>query len=54
MDDNMNQLEGWLEKQGVKGLIKGWKRRWFVVKENKLFYYKTKEDVKPTGKDNSS
>ena len=22
------ELQGWLQKQGAKGLFKGWKRRW--------------------------
>lgn len=26
------RTEGWLNKQGEKGLVKSWKRRWFVLK----------------------
>ena len=31
--------EGWLYKQGSEGLML-WKRRWFVLSEFCLFYYK--------------
>ena len=33
--------EGWLYKQGSEGLML-WKRRWFVLSEFCLFYYKGK------------
>lgn len=33
------RLEGWLLKQGEKGVVKGWKRRWFILIGYKLFYY---------------
>jgi hypothetical protein len=32
-------LQGWLHKQGSEGLML-WKRRWFVLSEYCLFYYK--------------
>ncbi|XP_028409734.1 pleckstrin homology domain-containing family H member 2-like [Dendronephthya gigantea] len=37
------QKTGYLSKLG--GRIKNWKRRWFVLSENKLSYYKTENDV---------
>jgi len=34
--------EGWMNKQGGSGLTpKNWRRRWFVLKDNRLYYYKT-------------
>ena len=33
--------EGWLTKQG--GSRKSWKRRWFVLKDSAVYYFKTKE-----------
>lgn len=33
-------LEGYLEKQGANGLVKAWKKRYFVAKGSKLWYYK--------------
>ncbi len=34
--------EGWMNKLGGSGLIpKNWRRRWFVLNESKLYYYKT-------------
>lgn len=30
--------EGWLEKRGEKNTA--WKKRWFVLKNNRLLYYK--------------
>jgi PH domain len=39
--------EGWLTKQG--GSIKTWKRRWFVLKGDTLFYFKTPKDQDVTG-----
>jgi hypothetical protein len=32
-------LQGWLLKRGEKGLVKGWKKRWFIFKSGKLYYY---------------
>ncbi|XP_033105384.1 pleckstrin homology domain-containing family H member 1-like [Anneissia japonica] len=34
---------GWLTKLGVK--VKSWKRRWFVLKNGELRYYKSQNDV---------
>ncbi len=36
------EQEGWMNKQGGSGLTpRNWRRRWFVLKESKLYYYKT-------------
>lgn len=43
-------MEGYLEKQSSED-PKLWKKRWFVMQDSKLFYYKTQNDVteqKPT------
>lgn len=37
-------LNGYLKKQGKKGLVKGWQRRYFRQNGNKLHYYMSKED----------
>jgi len=39
--------EGWLIKQG--GKIKTWKKRWFVLKGDTLYYFKTQKDAEQTG-----
>ncbi|ELR19961.1 PH domain containing protein [Acanthamoeba castellanii str. Neff] len=39
--------EGYLVKQG--GLIRNWKKRWFVLKGNHLFYYPDRTSVEPSG-----
>jgi len=44
---NPADKEGFLTKQG--GSIKTWKRRWFVLKAKKLFYFKTRNDLEATG-----
>ncbi|XP_054264759.1 uncharacterized protein LOC128987765 isoform X5 [Macrosteles quadrilineatus] len=41
-------LQGWLYKQGSEGLML-WKKRWFVLSEYCLFYYKTSEEEKLLG-----
>eukprot|EP01102_Stenamoeba_stenopodia_P011756 TRINITY_DN362_c3_g5_i1.p1 TRINITY_DN362_c3_g5~~TRINITY_DN362_c3_g5_i1.p1 ORF type:complete len:557 (-),score=160.28 TRINITY_DN362_c3_g5_i1:134-1804(-) len=33
-------VEGYLQKQGEKGLVKSWKKRYFVAKGSKMWYYK--------------
>jgi len=32
------ELQGWLHKRNEKGLIKGWKKRYFTLRGTKLFY----------------
>mmetsp|Transcript_44922 Transcript_44922/g.113190 ORF Transcript_44922/g.113190 Transcript_44922/m.113190 type:complete len:331 (-) Transcript_44922:73-1065(-) len=39
--------EGWLTKQGSQR--KNWKRRWHVLVDNFLFYYKTQKEPTPLG-----
>ncbi|KAH3762165.1 hypothetical protein Pelo_5976 [Pelomyxa schiedti] len=39
--------DGWCTKQG--GSIKTWKRRWFVLKEKRLWYFKGRSDTEAMG-----
>jgi len=39
--------EGFLTKQG--GIVKSWRRRWFVLQEGYLYYYKNKGDQEYAG-----
>eukprot|EP01119_Soliformovum_irregulare_P001359 TRINITY_DN1107_c0_g2_i1.p1 TRINITY_DN1107_c0_g2~~TRINITY_DN1107_c0_g2_i1.p1 ORF type:complete len:1152 (-),score=404.61 TRINITY_DN1107_c0_g2_i1:97-3552(-) len=41
------EKKGYLVKQG--GRIKTWKKRWFVISDNCLYYFKTHEDHEPIG-----
>eukprot|EP01137_Pigoraptor_chileana_P023429 Opistho-2@89685 len=41
------EREGWLTKQG--GRQKNWKRRWFRLTNNCLYYFKNPEDTQPIG-----
>ncbi|XP_050545889.1 uncharacterized protein LOC126908080 isoform X2 [Daktulosphaira vitifoliae] len=41
-------LQGWLYKQGSEGLML-WKKRWFVLSEFCLFYYKNDEEERLLG-----
>eukprot|EP01103_Thecamoeba_quadrilineata_P009919 TRINITY_DN202_c0_g1_i1.p1 TRINITY_DN202_c0_g1~~TRINITY_DN202_c0_g1_i1.p1 ORF type:complete len:469 (-),score=84.70 TRINITY_DN202_c0_g1_i1:80-1486(-) len=41
------EKDGFLTKQG--GSIRTWKRRWFVLKDAKLYYFKTAKDTEVTG-----
>lgn len=44
------QKEGFMCKMGGSGLTpKNWRRRWFVLKDKKLYYYKTAFDVSALG-----
>lgn len=36
---------GWLRKQG--GFVKTWHSRWFVLRGDRLHYYKDEEETKP-------
>lgn len=43
-------LEGWMNKLGGSGLTpKNWRKRWFVLKDKRLYYYKTAFDVSAQG-----
>jgi len=42
-DDPLPALEGTLLKLSVKGLIRIWKKRVFVVRKGKLYYYRKSE-----------
>eukprot|EP01102_Stenamoeba_stenopodia_P007656 TRINITY_DN215_c0_g3_i1.p1 TRINITY_DN215_c0_g3~~TRINITY_DN215_c0_g3_i1.p1 ORF type:complete len:222 (-),score=56.97 TRINITY_DN215_c0_g3_i1:170-784(-) len=42
-------LSAWCHKLGVKGLVKTWKRRWLVLKDGSVFYYKAASDKLPKG-----
>lgn len=35
--------QGWLAKQG--GMVKSWKRRWFVLEGKMLYYFKSEDDA---------
>ncbi|XP_074267152.1 pleckstrin homology domain-containing protein 1-like [Silene latifolia] len=39
------EREGWLSKQGE--FLKTWRRRWFVMKQGKLLWFKQPSDVTP-------
>lgn len=45
------KLCGYLSKLGSRGLLKSFKKRWFVFSENncKLYYYRSPEDILPLG-----
>ncbi|KAH3758735.1 hypothetical protein Pelo_9456 [Pelomyxa schiedti] len=38
-------LQGHLYKQGPTGSLRSWKRRWFVMRNNRLFYYESSRDI---------
>lgn len=40
---------GWLTKLGGNALRKTWKRRWFLLRGNSLFYYRQKDNPEPAG-----
>lgn len=39
------ELKGWLFKKGDKGPKKTWKKRWFVLRDSSLAYFKHKVDL---------
>jgi len=43
---NLPKKEGFLKKKGEKGLINLWRDRYFVLRNRKLYYYKSKEEEK--------
>ena len=39
-------IDGWLIKEGGKGIKKNWRKRWFVLTYDKyLYYYKTPQVI---------
>ncbi|KAL6080375.1 Mitochondrial distribution and morphology protein 12, variant 2 [Balamuthia mandrillaris] len=44
-DDEPIKLEGFLLKQGAKGFRKGFKKRWFSLQDNRLYYYVNQGDT---------
>ena len=47
--DNPCTRKGWLHKKGGKLGTKGWDKRWFVLVDDKLSYFKNPGDAKPKG-----
>eukprot|EP01102_Stenamoeba_stenopodia_P010396 TRINITY_DN3125_c0_g1_i2.p1 TRINITY_DN3125_c0_g1~~TRINITY_DN3125_c0_g1_i2.p1 ORF type:complete len:668 (+),score=153.02 TRINITY_DN3125_c0_g1_i2:344-2347(+) len=49
-DPNYPVLKGILYKQGAKGIVRGWKKRWFSLKNNtQIHYYKSAEELQSLG-----
>lgn len=44
---HISDREGWLWKQG--GRYKTWKRRWFILNDNCLYYFEFTTDKEPRG-----
>ncbi|XP_072175941.1 uncharacterized protein [Diadema setosum] len=43
-------MSGFMHRLASTGVIKQWRRRWFVLKhDNCLYYYKTEQDILPQG-----
>lgn len=42
-------MEGFLFKQGVRGPVNGYKKRWFTQKGTSLHYFKNKSDPNKLG-----
>ncbi|XP_047145794.1 TBC1 domain family member 2B isoform X1 [Hydra vulgaris] len=49
--ENEQRLCGYLLKLGAKGILKGWKHRWFVYDNRRcmLYYYRKPQDSEPLG-----
>lgn len=46
----VDRRAGYLDKKGgSKGGRKNWTKRWFVLRQNKLIYYKRPNESKPRG-----
>eukprot|EP00039_Didymoeca_costata_P024383 m.10155 g.10155 ORF g.10155 m.10155 type:complete len:389 (+) comp4209_c0_seq1:122-1288(+) len=41
------EREGWLHKEG--GRVANWRKRWFTLANNCLYYFEDKDDTKPKG-----
>ena len=39
-------FDGWLTKQGGKGIGANWRRRWFILTYDKFLYYYKHPDVR--------
>lgn len=37
--------KGWMKKQGRSGLIKNWKKRYFILKDGTISYYEEAEKL---------
>jgi len=35
-EDSTVIFSGWLEKKSPTGMVKGWKKRWFIITEDQL------------------
>jgi hypothetical protein len=49
-ENPLNQIPslcGYLYKRGEKGLVNLWKKRWFSIRKDKLYYFKSKSEVIP-------
>eukprot|EP01122_Echinamoeba_exundans_P000338 TRINITY_DN10304_c0_g1_i1.p1 TRINITY_DN10304_c0_g1~~TRINITY_DN10304_c0_g1_i1.p1 ORF type:complete len:124 (-),score=16.66 TRINITY_DN10304_c0_g1_i1:157-504(-) len=43
-------ISGWMKKKGDKGIVKGWKNRWFQEKDDKkIYYYESRGDTNALG-----
>eukprot|EP01096_Ripella_sp_DP13-Kostka_P012493 TRINITY_DN5246_c0_g1_i2.p1 TRINITY_DN5246_c0_g1~~TRINITY_DN5246_c0_g1_i2.p1 ORF type:complete len:406 (+),score=113.83 TRINITY_DN5246_c0_g1_i2:112-1218(+) len=51
-DDGKPALCGYLMKQGAKGPIRGWKKRWFTIAKGSQFieYFRYPKDTEPLGR----
>jgi hypothetical protein len=41
--------KGWMKKQGRSGVVKNWKKRFFVLNNGKISYYVDELDKPPYG-----
>jgi len=47
LENSGNSFKGWLMKQGSK--VKNWKMRYFILKDNFLFYFTSSHEATPLG-----
>eukprot|EP01102_Stenamoeba_stenopodia_P002953 TRINITY_DN1288_c0_g1_i1.p1 TRINITY_DN1288_c0_g1~~TRINITY_DN1288_c0_g1_i1.p1 ORF type:complete len:687 (+),score=116.19 TRINITY_DN1288_c0_g1_i1:437-2497(+) len=49
-NENYTVLNGWLHKKGARGMVKGFKKRWFSLqKDARLVYYEAQDEAKEKG-----
>jgi len=49
-NENFTVLNGWLHKKGARGMVKGFKKRWFSLqKDSRLVYYEAQDESKEKG-----